>query len=201
MVVLAQAYLAIGAPEEANRQLEHALKITPTLGPANYYYGHLLLKQKRWAEALPHLLEALRWQPDDFWLHYELAQAYQGSSQLDRALSHFHQAYALDHRRPEVLNAIGAVHVLQGNYPEARSYLEQALLLDPGNPEALTNIAGVELQAHHFQEAILYFQRALPRTSAPLAVYHGLLKAYAATGQKAEVQRILGKLPDPPMSP
>lgn len=200
-VVLAQAYLATGAAEEASRQLQYALKIAPDLGPAHYYYGHLLIKQRHWAEALPHLLAALRWEPGDFWLNYELAQAYQGSGQLDQALRYFRQAHALDHRRPEALNAIGAVYLLQHDYDQACSYFEQALLLDPENPEALTNLGGVELQAHRFQDAILHFQRALPRTADPLAVYRGLLGAYAATGQKGEAQRILEKLRPPPSAP
>lgn len=193
-VVLAQAYMATGAPEEAGRQLQHALEIAPDLGPAHYYYGHLLLKQRRWVEAIPHLLAASRWEPGDFWLHYELAQAYQASGQLDQALRYLRQAQALDPRRPEALNAIGAVYLLQQNYEQARSYFEQALVLDPENPEALTNLGWVDLQARRFQDALLHFQRALPRAADPRAAYRGLLQAYAATGQKERVREVLEKL-------
>ena len=196
MVVLAQAHLALSRWAEAETQLQRALELEPGLERARYQYGRLRLKQGRHREALPHLLAASRWSPDDFWVHYELAQAYRGSGQAERALECFRQAHLVDPQRPEGLTAMGAMCLLMAAPDRARIHFEKALDLDPGNPEALINLGLVALKARRFPTAIQYLQQALSRTTNPEPVYRGLVQAYLESGQKERAQEIMSRWKD-----
>ena len=111
---------------------------------------------------------ALAWQPQDFWLHYELGRALQQAGRAEAALSQYHQALALE-RRPEALNAIGALHLLAGRTQVARTHFLQALELAPDNPEVHVNLALIELEHGDHAVAINRLRQVLARGPSPHA--------------------------------
>ena len=129
---------------------------------AHYYYGRLLYRQGQYATAAVHLQRALAWQPRDFWLYYELGRALQQAGQTEAALGQYHQALSLK-RRPEALNAIGALHLLAGRTQVARTHFLQALELDPNNPDIHVNLALIELESGNHAAAIDRLRQVLAR--------------------------------------
>ena len=161
-VLLGRIYLATDKPQQAAAHLRRALERDPESGVAHYYYGRLLYRQGHYATAATHLQRALAWQPLDFWLHYELGRALQQAGQTEAALSQYHQALTLE-RRPEALNAIGALHLLTGRAQAARTHFLQALELDPNNPDVHVNLALIELESGNHAAAIDRLHQVLSR--------------------------------------
>lgn len=167
-ILLGRIYLATQKPQQAAAQLRRVLEREPESGPAHYYYGHLLYRQGHYAAAATHLQRALAWQPQDFWLHYELGRALQQAGQAEAALGQYHQALALA-RRPEALNAIGALQLLAGRTQVARTHFLQALELAPDNPEVHVNLALIELENGDPAAAIARLRQVLARGPSPHA--------------------------------
>ena len=161
-VLLGRIHLATNKPQQAEAYLRRALQRDPESGMAHYYYGRLLYRQGHYAMAVTHLQRALAWQPRDFWLHYELGRALQQAGQAEAALGQYHQALSLA-RRPEALNAIGALHLLAGRLQTARTHFLQALELDPNNPDVHINLALVELENGNHAAAIDRLRQVLAR--------------------------------------
>ena len=161
-VLLGRIYLATNKPQQAAAHLRHALERNPESGMAHYYYGRLLYRQGHYTVAATYLQRALSWQPRDFWLHYELGRALQQAGQAEAALGQYHQALSLE-RRPEALNAIGALHLLAGRTQAARTHFLQALELAPNNPEVHVNLALIELENGDHAAAIDRLRQVLAR--------------------------------------
>ena len=167
-VLLGRIYLATNKPQQAAAHLRRTLEQDPESGMAHYYYGRLLYRQGYYATAAIHLQRALAWQPQDFWLHYELGRALQQAGQAEAALSKYHRALSLE-RRPEALNAIGALHLLAGRTQAARTHFLQALELDPNNPDVHVNLALIELENGNHAAAIDRLRQVLARGPSPHA--------------------------------
>ena len=161
-VLLGRIYLATDKPQQAEAYLRRALELDPESGMARYYYGRLLYRQGHYATAATHLQRALSWQPQDFWLHYELGRALQQAGQTEAALDQYHRTLSLE-RRPEALNAIGAIHLLAGRTQAARTHFLQAIELAPDNPEAHVNLALIELENGDHAAAIDRLRQVLAR--------------------------------------
>ena len=164
-ILLGRIYLATNKPQQAEAYLRRALQRDPESGMAHYYYGRLLYRQGHYAAAATHLQRALAWQPRDFWLHYELGRALQQAGQTKAALGQYHQALSLE-RRPEVLNAIGALYLLAGRTQAARTHFLQALELAPNNPDVHVNLALIELENGNHAAAIDRLRQVLARGSS-----------------------------------
>lgn len=86
------------APTEAGRSetvkrveslLRRAISLDPKMTKAHLQLGILLAEQKRFAEAIPSLVEAIRLDPNLSQAHYRLAQAYQRTGQKELAAQSF----------------------------------------------------------------------------------------------------------------
>ena len=161
-VLLGRIYLATNKPQQAAAHLRRALEQDPESGMAHYYYGRLLYRQEHYATAAIYLQRALAWQPQDFWLHYELGRALQQAGQAEAALGQYRRALSLE-RRPEALNAIGALHLLAERIPAARMHFLQALELDPNNSDVHVNLALIELENGNHAAAIDRLRQVLVR--------------------------------------
>ena len=128
----------------------------------------MLYRQGHYATAATYLQRALAWRPQDFWLHYELGRALQQAGQAEAALGQYHRALSLE-RRPEALNAIGALHLLAERIPAARTHFLQALELDPDNPDVHVNLALIELENGNHAAAIDRLRQVLARGPSPHA--------------------------------
>jgi tetratricopeptide (TPR) repeat protein len=188
-IVLGNCFAATGQPQRAFHSFERALGIDSQSGMAHYYYGHLLYRQGDFARAIEHLSQALEQLPDDFWICYELGRAYQLLGRPTTALDYFTRASQIE-RRPEGLNAIGALHLLGGDLPRAQTHFEQALELDPEYLEALVNMGVVDMERGYFQSGIARLRRVLQLAPRSILGHRVLIELYIRTGKKEEVKRL-----------
>jgi tetratricopeptide (TPR) repeat protein len=161
----------------------------------------IYLALHRTEEAVAHLTEALRVNPDFELAHYNLATALVGLNRLNDAAEHFRRAAQI---KPEFAAArvnLGAVLRLQHRFDEAKSELDQALRLEPGNAVAHTNLGGILAAQGKPREAIAEYRLALeanPDLLEPLTSLAWTLATSpdAAIRQPADAGRLAGRADD-----
>lgn len=202
-VILAEALLARERVWEAENELRQVVDLDVHPGSADYHLGRLLLKRGQYRNAVPLLTAASSWEPDSFWVRYDLGRAYYGSGNLDSAWVCFRQAHELEPDRPQSLAALGAIHLVKGELADARHYLGRALALDSSNPEVRINLAQLCLQERHPHEAIGHLTAALETAPDPVPVLQQLIRAHLAAGDSQTARTLANELhaPDPGLPP
>jgi tetratricopeptide (TPR) repeat protein len=161
----------------------------------------IYLALHRTEQAVAHLTEALRLNPEFELAHYNLASALAGLNRLNEAVDHFRRAVQI---KPEFVAArvnLGAVLRLQHRFDEATTELGVALRLEPGNAVAHTNLGGIFAAQHKPREAITEYRLALqanPDLLEPLTSLGWTLATSpdAAIRQPAEAGRLAGRADD-----
>ena len=82
--------------ESAERELEEALRLDPSLNQARAQLGVVFYQGRRFPEPAEVLLEAVRSQPDDAESHHLLARTYVALERAEKAREHFERALSLD---------------------------------------------------------------------------------------------------------
>ena len=191
--LLGRAYHGQNQPRQAFSHFKQALKIAPADGIANYYYGRLLLKQGHPRTAIEHLEKAHLLFAQDFWLCYELGQAYQQTENTIKALEYFQLAFDIE-PRPQALNAIGVVYLLEDNYTTAQDYFNRVLTTTPNNLEALVNSGIIKMEQGHLPEAIDALKNVQKRYPQEPLAYRGLIEAYRRAGQSKIAAKLQNRL-------
>jgi Flp pilus assembly protein TadD len=92
--------------------------------------------------------------------HNLLAVAYQGKGLTQLSRTSFEMAMKIDKDNPEILNNMGYLLYLNGDYTGAMERLKKAVRLDPDNALILNNLALAQSQLGKFDEAYKNFARA-----------------------------------------
>ena len=168
-VLLGRIYLATNKPQQAAAYLRRALEQDPESGTAHYYYGRLLYRQGHYAHGCNLLAAGACLAATGFLAALRTGEgpySRPGKPRLHSASTH--RALSLE-RRPEALNAIGALHLLAERIPAARTHFLQALELDPDNPDVHVNLALIELENGNHAAAIDRLRQVLARGPSPHA--------------------------------
>lgn len=71
--------------------------------------------------------------------HVESARSGVRKMDLEQALQHVHEAFAIDATRPEAFNILGVIMQIRNKYQDAQRYFQSALALQPGYTPAVYN--------------------------------------------------------------
>jgi Flp pilus assembly protein TadD len=134
-----------GKYEEALRLLARAVAIAPKDIGARNALGLCLQRLDRPDEALYHIDELLRQQPDLPFAHANRGNALMALGSLGRAkLSHL-RAFELDPRNFSATAALASIATHRGQHEEAREWAQRTLGIVPGFPDAILCLAAAEL--------------------------------------------------------
>ena len=134
-----------GKYEEALRLLARAVAIAPKDVGARNALGLCLQRLDRPAEALYHIDELLRQQPDLPFAHANRGNALMALGSLGRArLSHL-RAFELDPKNFSATAALASIATHRGQHEEAREWAQRTLGIVPGFPDAILCLAAAEL--------------------------------------------------------
>jgi tetratricopeptide (TPR) repeat protein len=95
--------------------------------------------------------------------------------------------------RAEALNAIGVLHAVHEEQPEARATFEAALEADAGHYRAISNIGNLELQAGNLKEAEAAQRRAIALNADFAGAHHNLGVALRRQGKLGESVKAIRK--------
>ncbi len=134
-----------GRLDEAVAVFEGFLKKWPNLKVPGVYdrLGDLYARQEHYDEAEKVYLQAQKFDPNNYQLHYNLGVVYMESGQVQKARECFHRALGLN---PAYHKALTNLSELTNRQEEAIDFLERALRLSPGAkdiPKALAMWLGL----------------------------------------------------------
>jgi len=104
---------------------------------------------------------ALRNNPGDPWVHYELGNALRDEGQIPEATRQYRAALDLDPAHTAARNNLGAVLAEQGNVDEAIGHYRHALRFEPDFADVHFNLGNALRAKGRLDEAIRHYREAL----------------------------------------
>jgi tetratricopeptide (TPR) repeat protein len=156
---LANAYLDAGNLEDAAGNYRIALQLYPNFPKAHYYFGNVLLRQKKYAEAREEFGEVLRTNPEIAFAHKYLGDILAAQGKYVEAAAEYITALQL---KPDdgVIRTALALATQNAGIEKALTNLFEALKTRP-TAEIHAQIATLETTLGKFQDAVEHFREAL----------------------------------------
>lgn len=132
------------------------------LGPLAAVFGLIVLaplvvltrrQVEVWRDDITLFRHATEVTEDNYWAHYNLAQALMRSGDLDGALTEFQARLRLTPRHPETLRNIATILGTQGKVDLAVEYFRRAVDVAPEDRHALLDLAQALLASNRLPEA------------------------------------------------
>lgn len=134
LVLSRLTFLQIQTWHDTTTLFEHALSVTE----GNSYMEVAL---GRWNEAVEHLEETVRLQPNSPEILYTLGAALENSSRVTEARERYEAALRLKPEYPEAHSNLGLLLLRQGDAAQALPHLKETARLDPDSPQAHEDLA------------------------------------------------------------
>jgi len=109
---------------------------------------------------------------------------------ISLGLSSLRQAVEIDPRNPLYHNAVGAVMLNIGRYPDAQVEFQKAVELDPTYADAFHNLGSAYAEQAKWDDAIAAYRKALAQTiyNRPETTYNNLGYAYWALDRRKDAE-------------
>ena len=134
--------------------------------------------------------------PEDEIRRLEARSAYESGvkaiseSRVSLGLSSLRQAAEIEPQNPLYHNAVGAVLLNIGRFPDAQVEFQKAVELDPTYADAFHNLGSAYAEQGKWEEAIVAYRKALAQTiyASPENTYNNLGYAYWAIDRRQEAE-------------
>lgn len=155
-----------------------ALQVTPDSYIINYCLADAYLEDKKPAEAVPFLREAVRLKPDFASGHDVLGYALAQQGLLDEGIEEIRRALEINPKLATAWNNMGGVLSQQKNYEKAITYFKRAIEITPNYVQAHINLGGAFEQMGRLDEAETHYRAAVeagPKSATALGALGALL--------------------------
>ncbi len=173
---MARLWERTGRQEEARQFYAELARKEPGNAAVRRRLGLLLLEKKQFAEAAAEFEAAAQVAPSPQGLtedHWNLARAYAGAKQPDKAIPLLTKWAAAEPRNYEVRLLLGSMLAAQRDFPAAQKELEAAVALHPELPDAYVDLANALYLQQNFTGTLMVLDR-VARLSAPTPWLHFL---------------------------
>jgi len=162
---------------------EHTLSVTPDNLVVQYDLGHALGQEKKYDEAIPHFLAALRIEPDffDALINMGITLFEQGKPQ--EAITYYQRALALKPDSGKAHMQLALALVKQEKTDEALSEFYKALEFAPTDPDVRTNLGLMLARKGKVSEAISQLDEALRINPRSPEAHNNLGIVFLVSGQ------------------
>jgi len=147
--------------DEAERILSKVLKLQPKNFDALHISGVMKGVKNQHQEALEFFRKALRIDPNNSWLNFNIAKAFSEIGDEDKALKYHWNATKLNPSHPEAWVNFGTSLSNLKKFKESLECLITAIDLRPDYAEAWTNRGVVLTKLEQFEEALASFDESL----------------------------------------
>lgn len=152
---------AAGDGDIAEQEYRHALQQEPNSSDAIAGLAHLLIDQKRYADAQPLVETALRRDPDHPALNAQLAAILNGEGKQADALVVLEKLHKLEPTTQSVTSMLADAAFQAGKLDEADALNQQLLAQAPNDPALLDGRGQILIREQHYPEAIAVFRKAV----------------------------------------
>ena len=177
-------YLQAGRVQDAQREVEEALRLSPNDAEAHSNLGTILQAQGRLADAMRHLREAARLKPKDGRIRFNLGNGFYVAGDTAQAVREFQAAIALDADNADAHFNLAMILGPQNRLAEAIAHLERVVEINPRNGEAYRNLSVAHGLQGQLDAAIAEAQNALRIEPDSAAARDQLDRLVAARGRR-----------------
>ena len=157
--------------EQAYRRL---LQQAPNSSPATAGLAHLMIREKRYADAQPLVEAALRRDPDDPALNAQLAAILNAQGKQADALAVLEKVHQIEPSSRSVTSMLADAELQAGNLDKADALYQQLLIAEPNDP-ALHDARGqILIRRQRYEEALAVFHKALAKNPADVDAWSGI---------------------------
>jgi len=139
----------------------HALAVTTDNDLAHYQIGCTRQNEGNLDEAIAHLAESVRINPDRADAQNNLGIALDRRDRTPEALDHFREALRIQPGKTQAMNNLGLALVKLHRLPEALGYFQEAVGLDPDYADARNNLGNALAASGRLEEAVGHYREAL----------------------------------------
>ncbi len=165
---------AAGDGEIAEQEYRKALQSDPGSSDATAGLAHLLIDEKRYADAQPLVEAALRRNPEDPALNAQLASILNGQGKQAEALAVIEKLHKLQPASPSVTLMLADADLQAGKLEEADVLFEELLARTPNDPVLLDARGQVLIRLQRYPEAIASFRKAVAVKAADADAWSGI---------------------------
>ncbi len=182
---LGNVYNDIGDIDTAQRALEEAVTINPTLSESRANLGNIYLQKGLVTDAIAQYEAALEVNPKAPKTYNNLGNALVQIDRLDRAVTSYRQSIRLDANFADAYRNLALVYNRRQQYSQALTALRQALRLDPQNAAIYDQFGEVYQLRKEPALGIAHYRKALSLRRNSAESYFGLGLCYRQLGQTA----------------
>jgi protein O-mannosyl-transferase len=161
----------------------HALAVTEDNPTTERALGSALFRKERFREALPHLEEAARQDPNDAHAHYSLGRGLDAVGRPQQAFAEYQAAVRLDDAYPDAQNELALSLVMQGQFGAAQQHFERAIAIDPSYASGYGNLGMLYARTGQPEKAIALCEKALQLDPGLQQCNQTIATALAAQGR------------------
>ena len=154
---LGTLYSALNEGQRAQKHLQEAISLQPTMAEAHFALGNLHARQGRNTAAINAYRAALATNPNFVDAHVNLAGAYVTNKDIAAALKHYLSADQLAPRTSLVLGNISQCYAYTGHLEKALDFAIRTMLVDPSST-ATTHVAKLLAGAGRQNDALTLFK-------------------------------------------
>jgi tetratricopeptide (TPR) repeat protein len=170
---------AAGDLEIAEQEYRQALRNNPEMSDASAGLAHLLIGEKRYADAQPLVEAALRRDPADPALNAQLAAILNAQGKQAEALALLEKLHKLEPDSRSVTSMLADAELQAGKLDEADALYQQLLAGAPNDPDLLDAHAQVLTRQQRYADAIGAFRKAVAARPDDIDAWSGI--AFAAS--------------------
>jgi tetratricopeptide (TPR) repeat protein len=153
-----------GNINEALFHFQEAVRIDPGFELAHDNLRRALaIQQNQMDMELEKIRAALKSNPDDPQLNYDLGNLYLGKGELNAAIGQFQKAISIRPNFPAALNNLAMAHTFGRQYDQALQVFLQLIALQPDNPASYYNVAVLYALGNNVTESLLWLRKAIAK--------------------------------------
>jgi tetratricopeptide (TPR) repeat protein len=160
-----------------------------------YIKGRQRVLDGRYEEALPLLEKALKADPDNHYINYQMSEVYLRLGNYERAEGLARKALEKEPKNLEYLATLGGILASLKKYPEAKDYYQKILDLEPTNQKVALLLGLLEAESGNMEQGIKTLSRAVDENSENYMALFYRAKIYIEMEQvdkaKKDLERVL----------
>lgn len=172
------------APEETTSSQELESNVFEP-GTTSYYLNEAVLfyRQGKYDNALENLVTALRKEPNDPEIHFNLGATLNKLGRVNDAIEAYQRALELSPHYDEAHNNLGRIYLNKGELELAETHFKDALQTNPRNYNAHNNYGIIFIRRKMYEEAEKHFLEAIGINPDYTEAYVNLGYLYTSTGR------------------
>ena len=192
---MAMAFIRVGHPEWARAEIERLAEGQPQNSLYHYWLGRLDFAERKYADALAHLREALRIDPEFVRAHDRVGLCFQGMGEWESAIESHREAVRLNRtatpKSPWPPTNLGILLYQLGRLDEAEPLLREALGYDETSSHAHYQLGVLLEKRDELTEAITHLERAAALDSSDAKPHYALTRLYRRLGEAEKARAAL----------